>query len=46
MHEIEGMDSPAIASCLGVAVVTVRWHLSLARRELKPLLEAFMGDMR
>ncbi len=34
MHELEGMEIPAIASLLGVAPVTVRWHLSRGRREL------------
>lgn len=34
MHEIEGAAIPAIAALLGVAPVTVRWHLSLGRREL------------
>jgi RNA polymerase sigma-70 factor (ECF subfamily) len=46
MHELEGMSLPAIASCLGVTTMTVRWHLSMARRELKPLLQVHMGDAR
>jgi RNA polymerase sigma factor (sigma-70 family) len=46
MHEIEGLGHPAIAACLGVSTMTVQWHLSMARRELKPILAAYMGDAR
>jgi len=45
MHELEGMEYPAIAACLGIATMTVRWHLSMARRDLKALLRAQLGDM-
>jgi RNA polymerase sigma-70 factor (ECF subfamily) len=38
MYELEGMEIPAIASLLGVAPVTVRWHLSRGRRELARVL--------
>jgi RNA polymerase sigma-70 factor, ECF subfamily len=34
MSELEGMEMPAIASMLGISVITVRWHLARARREL------------
>lgn len=34
MYEIEGAAIPAIAKLLGVRAVTVRWHLSVGRREL------------
>jgi RNA polymerase sigma-70 factor (ECF subfamily) len=34
MYEIEGATIPAIAAMLGVRAVTVRWHLSIGRREL------------
>jgi RNA polymerase sigma-70 factor, ECF subfamily len=34
LYEIEGVAIPAIARLLGVAAVTVRWHLSMGRREL------------
>ena len=40
MHEIEGTDVAAIAKLLGVAAVTVRWHLSRGRRELARILGA------
>lgn len=38
MHELEGLAVPAIAALLGVAEVTVRWHLAKGRRELSRLL--------
>jgi RNA polymerase sigma-70 factor, ECF subfamily len=34
MYELEGATIPAIAALLGVRAVTVRWHLSVGRREL------------
>jgi len=34
LYEIEGTTIPAIAKLLGLANVTVRWHLSIGRREL------------
>ncbi len=34
MYELEGTGIPAIAKLLGVAPVTVRWHLSVGRREM------------
>lgn len=34
LYELEGSTIPAIARLLGVAAVTVRWHLSVGRREL------------
>jgi len=34
LYEIEGVAIPAIAELLGVRAVTVRWHLSIGRREL------------
>jgi RNA polymerase sigma-70 factor, ECF subfamily len=40
MYELEGMEIPAIALLLGVAPVTVRWHLSRGRRELARTLRA------
>ena len=44
MHELEGKSPPAIASVLGVTAMTVRWHLSMARRDLKRILAPHMGD--
>jgi RNA polymerase sigma-70 factor (ECF subfamily) len=38
LHELEGLDAAEIARLLGVTRVTVRWHLSAGRRELKRLL--------
>lgn len=34
MYELEGTAIPTIARMLGVSAVTVRWHLSMGRREL------------
>jgi RNA polymerase sigma-70 factor, ECF subfamily len=34
LYEIEGAAIPAIARLLGIRAVTVRWHLSVGRREL------------
>jgi RNA polymerase sigma factor (sigma-70 family) len=38
LYELEGTGIPAIASLLGVTAVTVRWHLSVGRREMARLL--------
>ena len=43
MHELEGISSAAIAALLGVKKVTVQWHLSRARSELKRLLASYLG---
>jgi RNA polymerase sigma-70 factor (ECF subfamily) len=45
MHEIEGMAIPAIASLLGITAVTVRWHLSIGRRNLARVLRSQIGDI-
>jgi RNA polymerase sigma-70 factor (ECF subfamily) len=34
LYELEGAAIPAIARLLGVSAVTVRWHLSVGRREM------------
>jgi len=44
LSELEGLGSDAIASLLGVAVVTVRWHLSMGRRDLRRALASYMGE--
>ena len=38
MYEVEGATIPAIAKLLGVTPVTVRWHLSIGRREMAKAL--------
>jgi RNA polymerase sigma-70 factor, ECF subfamily len=43
LYEIEGVAIPAIARLLGVAAVTVRWHLSIGRRELAAVVEGQFG---
>ena len=42
LYELEGSGIPAIAKLLGVTAVTVRWHLSVGRRELARVLST--GD--
>lgn len=44
MHELEGLAIPTIASLLGISAVTVRWHLSMGRRDLARALRPQMGD--
>ena len=44
MYELEGAKIPAIAALLGVAPVTVRWHLSRGRRELARILGATWSE--
>jgi RNA polymerase sigma-70 factor (ECF subfamily) len=39
LYELEGAAIPAIARLLGVSAVTVRWHLSIGRREMAKVLE-------
>ena len=34
LYELEGATIPAIAKLVGVTAVTVRWHLSIGRREM------------
>jgi RNA polymerase sigma-70 factor (ECF subfamily) len=40
MYELEGLQIPAIARLLGVTPVTVRWHLSVGRREMAKAVES------
>jgi RNA polymerase sigma factor (sigma-70 family) len=44
LAEIDGMSPAEIAALLGLAVMTVRWHLSMARRELKRSLAEYLGE--
>jgi RNA polymerase sigma-70 factor (ECF subfamily) len=46
MHELEGLDVSEIGVLLGISAVTVRWHLSKARRELARILAPQIGDNR
>jgi len=39
MYELEGTPIPTIAKLLGINAVTVRWHLSIGRREMARLVE-------
>jgi RNA polymerase sigma-70 factor (ECF subfamily) len=40
LYELEGTAIPEIAKLLGVTAVTVRWHLSVGRREMAQVLGA------
>jgi RNA polymerase sigma-70 factor (ECF subfamily) len=46
MHELEGLTAPAIASLLGISAITVRWHLSMGRRDLARALRPHTGGSR
>jgi RNA polymerase sigma factor (sigma-70 family) len=46
MHEIEGLPVAEIASLLGINAVTVRWHLSMGRRDLGRVLRPQMGESK
>jgi RNA polymerase sigma factor (sigma-70 family) len=43
LHELEGLSDSAIASLLGITAITVRWHVSMGRRDLARVLKPFMG---
>jgi RNA polymerase sigma-70 factor (ECF subfamily) len=44
MHELEGLAISTIASQLGISAITVRWHLSVGRRDLIRVLTSRHGD--
>ena len=46
MYELEGLTIPAIASLLGITVITTRWHLSKGRLDLARVLKGQMEDFR
>lgn len=46
MHELEGLPIPAIGSLLGVTAITVRWHLSVGKRDLIRALKPCRGEKR
>lgn len=46
MRELEGLTIPAIAALLNITTITVRWHLSVARRNLTSALKAYRGDTK
>jgi DNA-directed RNA polymerase specialized sigma24 family protein len=46
LYELEGVGIPAIARLLGVAAVTVRWHLSMGRRELAAIVNGQSESLR
>ena len=44
MAELEGLSISAIAALIGISKITVRWHLSMGRRDLAMVLKAQMGE--
>jgi RNA polymerase sigma-70 factor (ECF subfamily) len=44
MYELEGLGVAAIASLLGISAITVRWHLSMGRRDLARAVTSSPGD--
>lgn len=44
MHELEGLTISAIGALLGISAVTVRWHLSMGRRDLARTLRPQIGE--
>jgi RNA polymerase sigma-70 factor (ECF subfamily) len=44
LYELEGTTIPAIARLVGVTPVTVRWHLSIGRREMARALGKAPND--
>lgn len=43
MHELEELPVPRIASLLKISAITVRWHLSMGRRDLARALKTSGG---
>lgn len=46
MHELEELTIPAIANLLGISAITVRWHLSVGRRDLMHALKSRGGHTK
>ncbi len=46
MYELEGLAIPAIAALLGISAITVRWHLSMGRRDLAGALKTNIGGTK
>lgn len=46
MHELDGLTISAIASLLGLSQITVRWHLSIGRRDLAHALKPYAEDKK
>jgi RNA polymerase sigma-70 factor (ECF subfamily) len=44
MSELEELSTASVASLLGISRITVRWHLSRARRELAKTLSVELGE--
>ena len=46
LFELDGLAIAAIASLLGISAITVRWHLSMGRRDLGRALRAHLGGKK
>jgi RNA polymerase sigma-70 factor (ECF subfamily) len=46
LHELEERTVTDIAALLGITAVTVRWHLSVGRRDLARMLDTPKGETR
>ena len=46
MYELEGLAVPIIAGLLGLSGITVRWHLTVGRREMARILKPHIGDSK
>jgi RNA polymerase sigma-70 factor (ECF subfamily) len=44
LHELEGRTAAEVAALLGMQSVTVRWHLTMARRELARVIGKPVGE--
>jgi RNA polymerase sigma-70 factor (ECF subfamily) len=46
MYELDGLSIPSVAVLLGITAITVRWHLSVARRDLAAVFKAYRGELK
>ena len=46
MYELEGLAVQVIAGLLGLSGITVRWHLTVGRREMSRILKPHPGDSK
>jgi RNA polymerase sigma factor (sigma-70 family) len=44
LHELEGLEVSAIATLLRITPMTVRWHLSRGRRDMRSLIKVMTGE--
>jgi RNA polymerase sigma-70 factor (ECF subfamily) len=46
LHELEERSVREISALLGITAITVRWHLSVGRRDLARVLDSRKGETR